>query len=373
MAKKIIESTTLTTTFTDEGDFLDKLRAVENDTEWYEVSADSIELAAVDGANPFPEMGGDPFNCVTISFNNGWTARPLRNTCLNSLLQRAEVAGTAIKKLFIADPNKFSSHLNTYLRLKDEKRKAMKALVQEGKVSAVHSAGYAVIPMPQIFEMTADYMADTLEDSSFIGGEWSWEMSTALYRVEDRRLLQAYSNLLGKYFQFKEISVSLRATSSDVAENAVRFSPRLVIDGVTIPLSADASVRHYGDDADIDMVADKLAGVFTSFSASCRVLSALADLSIQNTKNTMIKVFSKLAIPQKYAAEVVEHYDNTASNALLVYTGMCRVLNNMKAAGLEAAQLVMYEDLLAKVITFNATMWRNFDIPGTVSWNAKSN
>lgn len=352
-------------------DLHDQLTAVEESSEWEQCSADEIHFSETEGANPFEGFGGDEFSAVSFSRNYGITSIPLRYTALGSILQRAECFGNGIKRLFLADKEKFANHLNDYLGLKekDKRQSKMLALIQDGKLSALHSGSYTPIKMSSIFELVDDFVNE-FEKCSFLGGKWSWENCQAEYRINDTKLDKVYTSLIGKYITFKTIHIELLALSSDVAEAAVRFYPRFIIDGHNIPLSGGAAVKHVGK-VTVETVEERLGDVFKSFEASCRSLAALGDIFLNYKKNVMIKAFSKLNIPQKYAAEVAYKFSNTPTTALDVYTDMCSVLAELKASKLPDTTVLNYEEQLSKLITYNRNAWLRFDIPGEVSWNAK--
>ena len=349
--------------------FLDKLNMVATDTSWQECTADSILFAENPEGVPFEGFGGDEFECINLSLNHGWTFVPLRYTSLQSILSRAECYGNGIKRLFLANKSKFAEHLNDYFHLLTDGRKSkMLALIQEGKVSAIHSGSYKPIPMPEIFKILEDYIHD-FDNATFLYGEWSWESAQARYKIVDKQLEDVYTNLLKKYFNFKQVDIELMAISSDVAEAAVRFYPRFVLNNSTlVPLSCGASVKHIGA-VDLETVESRLGDVFTSFEAACRNLAALADVRINHKKNTMMKAYAKLNIPQKYAADICEKYQNIPTSALDVYTSMCEVLNAMKG-NVSDSSILNYEDALTKLITYNRASWNRLDVSGVVTWQA---
>lgn len=352
-------------------DLHDKLTNVEESSEWEQCTAEEIYFSETEGANPFEGFGGDEFSAVSFSRNYGITSIPLRYTALGSILQRAECFGNGIKRLFLADKAKFAAHLNDYISLKekDKRQSKMLALIQDGKLSALHSGTYTPIKMSSVFELVDDFVNE-FEKCSFLGGKWSWENCQAEYRINDTKLDKVYTSLIGKYITFKTIHIELLALSSDVAEAAVRFYPRFILDGHYVPLTCGAAVKHVGK-VSIDTVEERLGDVFKSFEASCRSLAALGDIFLNNKKNVMIKAFSKLNIPQKYAAEVANKYSNSPTTALDVYTSMCAVLGELKSSKLSDTTVLNYEEQLSKLITYNRNAWLRFDVPGEVYWNAK--
>lgn len=371
MRKSLIEISKLEAmTFLSYAELADHLGIVKDNSDWTIVRAEDTVFDGDSGANTFEAMGGDEFDCVTVSFDEGSTQVPLRYTALPSLLNRCEVSGDGIKKLFLADKERFAEHLNRYMSLKDKAKRQMLALVQDGKLSALHSNAYTPIEQSDIFALVEEYLND-FDNAKFINAEWSWEQTQALYEIQDNALLAVYRRLLQKHFPGKkDCTVQMRAISSDVAEAAVRFNTFLLIGSLSLPLGGSVSVKHMGK-VTIETVQEKMKGLFTSFEASCRSLAGLADIPVSHKKNAMIKIFTDLHIPQRYAAEICERYDNTMTNALDVYTSMADVLSVMKGKVTSSA-LLSYEESLARVITYPRNKWSSIDIPGVVAWGAAS-
>lgn len=357
-------------TFDNYSELSSHLESVEENTNWQYVNAESTLFEENVSGNPFPSLGGDEFECVQVSFDYGFSPIPLRYTALTSILSRAECFGNGIKRLFLANKRKFAEHINDYLSLKEGRKQKMLALIQDNKLSALHSGSYTPIAMSNIFKCVDSFISE-FEDVEFKYGIWSWESTEVSYEIEDVELRRIYTDLLSKYIpSVKDCSVELIAMSSDVAETAVHFYPCLVTaHSVKLPLSGGVSVKHIGK-VTLETVENRLNAVFSSFEASCRSLAALGDISIYNKKNAMIKAFSSLNIPQKYASDICEKYYNTKTTALDVYISMCEVISVMKGE-LSNTSVLNYEEVLAKLVTYNKSNWSRFDIAGTVTWNAK--
>ncbi|MBQ5641720.1 MAG: hypothetical protein IIV05_07930, partial [Ruminococcus sp.] len=159
MKKSLIEiSRPETKSFSGYAELADHLKAVTNASEWSIVRSEETSFDGDSGANTFEAMGGDEFSCVTVSFDEGGTQVPLRYTALTSILNRCEISGDGIKKLFLSDKEYFAKHLNRYLSLKDNAKRQMLALVQDGKLSALHSKAYTPISQTDVFELVEDYL-----------------------------------------------------------------------------------------------------------------------------------------------------------------------------------------------------------------------
>lgn len=351
-------------------DFFAKVKEVTDDSEWLECDVANIEFSQSPDANPFEELGGGEFDAVQFSPSGGWVYYPLRYTALSSILTRADISGNGIKELFLANKEQFATVLNWLIAVKNGRKSKMLALIQDRKLSALHSAAYKQINMADVFEQVDNYLFENFEDVEFKQGVWSYAASEAVYKLGDKELQEVYKKLLAKHFKSStRVSVELLATTSDVAETAVRYYPRLDCGNVAFPL-VGKGVKHIGN-ASLQKCRDALEELFISFEAAFRNVAALADIKIFNMKNTMIKAFTMLNVPQKHAAELCEQYDNVPSNALDVYTSMCRVLPTLRTR-LSRSAALNYEDTMSRMIMWNRSTWEHMDIPGVVAWGAKN-
>lgn len=355
--------------FANYGMFRDWLEEVNSVTEWKRVTSKHTTLSPY-GDNPFPQFGGDEFG-VSVSFDEGYTNIPFRKTALTSVMARADVTGKGLQRLFEADKEKFCEHINFYYTLKPKNKTEMLALIQDDKLSALHSGNYSIIPMSAVFDTVIDGLNDKCDSYKIKSCYWSWELSKIDVEITDRYFNSVYQQFLSKYLGNNEIKVHLKVISSDVADSAVRIVPYVIInDSSTLPLAGITATRHYGN-ANISAVMKGFDKAYPAYEASCRQLGALADVKIVHKRNAMIKAFTYLRIPQRYASALCEKYDNiTPSNALDVYLSMSEVFNIMQGK-LKELDIMKYQETLTKLISQSKAQWENYDVAGEVTWKAK--
>lgn len=354
-------------TFKDYQNFCDWLKVIDDVTEWRRVNSDVTLFEPFGDGNPFPALGGDEYG-VSASFDAGFNKVPFRHTALASVIARADITGKGIQRVFEADKDIFCRHLNEYYSLKPKKE--MLALIQDGKLSALHSGNYSIIPLGAIYDCVNEYLRERCTDVDICNCYWSWEISQVDIEINDEYFNGIYQKYLSKYLDSIS-NIKLRVISSDVADSAVRVIPYILSGKIVIPLAGVTATRHYGE-ADISAVKKGLNKTFLEFDSSFRQLAGLADIRLNNKKNVMIKAFSYLRFPQKYAAELCEWYQNTPTNALDVYTSMTEVFDRMKSK-LKTTDIMRYEEIFTKLIMFNQVRWEKFDVSGTVAWSAREN
>ena len=137
MRKSLIEiNRPETKRFGDYRQLADHLNEVKDSSEWTIVRAEDTSFDGESGANTFEAMGGDEFSCVSVSFDEGVTQIPLRYTALTSILNRCEVSGDGIKKLFVG-----------YLELPSSEDENYKANTRKGvDVEYIPTVKSALVP-----------------------------------------------------------------------------------------------------------------------------------------------------------------------------------------------------------------------------------
>ena len=179
--------------FTNFADFIDQLNEVSDVTEWVRTNLDNIKLEKLDNNNPFPNFGGDAYG-IGITIDDEPTI-PLRSTSINTLITRADVSGKGIQRVFDERNDLFCEHLNAYYALKPKKRKDCLALIQDGKLSALHSGSYAIIPLKGIFEAIENYFEDSFSKYTLRSAYWSWGYSEVDYSIQDKYFEDVYNKL----------------------------------------------------------------------------------------------------------------------------------------------------------------------------------
>lgn len=176
---------------------------------------------------------------------------PVRDCAIHTILKRAGINGTGLKKLEKAT---YAKVVNYCLQV--AKGDAL-IKVADGKVSAVHGGDdhdYCVLDMQTIFNMTSDYLKAHFKGSTYLEGSGSFDHSivSAMWTLGgNQELLDTYHQALEDHgIEDKSLAPALRLTTSDVAVSGVNLYPmmlsqtsnRVINLGSPIKLSHDRAI-----------------------------------------------------------------------------------------------------------------------------------
>lgn len=154
---------------------------------------------------------------------------PVRDCAIHTILKRAGINGTGLKKLEKATYAKIVNYC-----LQVAKGDAL-IKVADGKVSAVHGGDdhdYCVLDMQTIFNMTSDYLKAHFKGSTYLEGSGSFDHSivSAMWTLGgNQELLDTYHQALEDHgIEDKSLAPALRLTTSDVAVSGVNLYPMML-------------------------------------------------------------------------------------------------------------------------------------------------
>lgn len=212
--------------------FMEFLDQVETNAQWENYPTNTIMVFSAE-ENPglcdmIPAQESkekilkDTYANTGLLLKVGETYYPVGSTTIKTLENRARISGNALQDLERA---KFASVINDCLQV--TKGQAL-IRIHEGKVRAVHGgdkSDYAVLSMPELFEVAALYMRETYDRVKFSKGYFSHLLTTASWEIRDGELLDCYRELLLQYGQSapSELSAVIRVDSSDVAASGANI------------------------------------------------------------------------------------------------------------------------------------------------------
>ena len=151
---------------------------------------------------------------------------PVRDCAMHTILKRAGVSGTGLRKLEKATYAKVVNYC-----LKVARGDAL-IKIADGKVSAVHGGDehdYCVLDMEAVFSMTCDYLKAHFSGSTYLEGSGTYDHSiaSAMWTLEgNQELLDTYRQALKDHdLEDKALAPALRLTTSDVAASGANLYP----------------------------------------------------------------------------------------------------------------------------------------------------
>ena len=299
----------------------------------------------------------------------GETYYPVGSTTIKTLENRARISGNALQDLERA---KFASVINDCLQV--TKGQAL-IRIHEGKVRAVHGgdkSDYAVLSMPELFEVAALYMRETYDRVKFSKGYFSHLLTTASWEIRDGELLDCYRELLLQYGQSapSELSAVIRVDSSDVAASGANIFCSLLEGPEKRPLILGNALKlEHSGAATIEAFAGNVAQIFARHRETVEGLGKLFHVYVNYPANVMAGLMNRVGIGKQLTAQTVEQFKaghmGGGCSGYEVYCGICECIFLAQSRGMSVKGLLDLEEMVSRILTYRM---HDYDIPGVVSY-----
>ena len=366
--------------FAGEGEFLGFLKNRKDKTTWKTEASNNLRFEALvkDTArtdaivDDYRSMGKeeiieDTLDGTQLILKAGRESIPVRSCAIKTILERARISGNALSKV---DRDVFAKILNHCLKVADGQ--ALLKVADE-KVSAVHGgdkSDYSILEMYELFTKTSDYLNDNFNDVTYSGGFFDHSMVTAVWSLDGNdELVKAYKDLLNIHsVKCRELTASVRLTTSDVGISGANLYPSLIVDGRNISLGSPLKLEHKNG-ATMKDFERKLDMLYSQYDLAIGKLQNLISIIIKNPVNTMIGVMSKIGIPKKYGVPALEKFNAIHGTGMCsahdIYYGIAEVVFLMQCAGESGVKVTQMEETVARALNVK---WQEFDIPGEIKW-----
>lgn len=294
---------------------------------------------------------------------------PVRDCAIHTILKRAGINGTGLKKLEKAT---YAKVVNYCLQV--AKGDAL-IKVADGKVSAVHGGDdhdYCVLDMQTIFNMTSDYLKAHFKGSTYLEGSGSFDHSivSAMWTLGgNQELLDTYHQALEDHgIEDKSLAPALRLTTSDVAVSGVNLYPMMLSQTSNRVINLGSPIKLSHDrGATLQDFRNNLDKIFSRYQEAVKGIVGLMDIDIQNPVNCLHLIMKELKINQKIRNEVVElfvgQYGEEPCTAHDLYFAMHEAAFFAACEGFSAPRILKLEEDIAKTLVFD---WKGFDVYGSM-------
>lgn len=294
---------------------------------------------------------------------------PVGQTTMKSLENRARISGSALQDL---EKGKLARILNDCLQV--TKGNALIRL-HEGKVRAVHGgdpSDYAILPMPELFEVASIYVAENYDEAKFSFGFFSHSLVTASWELKDKGLLDTYRELLLQYGMVADdvLSASLRVHSSDVGVNGANIYYSLLLGAEKKPLVLGNALKlEHSNNVSIENFSQNMSQVFARYKETIEGLSRLFHIYVNYPANVMASVMIKAGIGKTLTAQTVEQFKAShgaeVCNGYEVYCGICESIFLAQSSGMGPKALTDLEEMVSRCLAYR---FHEYDIPGALNY-----
>lgn len=362
-------------TFEEESAFYKYLDDVEKRAEWFRAQSKDLTVEAVTKDSTCTPIGNINLEYLkedTIN-NSGLLIKTPDRSCflgisaIKSLKGRARIDGKALAEL---DKETLAYILNKCLKVSRGK-----SLLRfcEGKVRAVLSGDekdYSILSMPEVYEIAGAYIYSDFEYASFKSGCADHNLVNATWELRDRRLTEAYKELLERYGKTfnGELYASVRITTSDVGSSGANIFYTVSVQNQYIVLGENLKVRHKNCKGTEDFN-QNMASIFEYYKEALQEVLRLSEIWVNNPANAMIGVMKQAGFSKKLIAETVERFRAAAGDvpcsAYEIYCGICDVISIARQQETNARGLLLLEEKVAACVS---KRWHELDMPGEIKY-----
>lgn len=359
--------------FNEQEEFLNFLNYIERTSDWTTIKAKALRLFALKEDKDIEDYKKkgidegilmDTVKNTELILKAGKNYYPVRNCAIKTLLERAGINGSGLRKL-----NKpvYAKVLNEFLKVTNGI--ALLRIV-EGKVSATLGGDaheYAILNTEQIFLRSVAYLSKTFKNYRYLSGFYEHHLVSSVWEINDDQLLETYQKEIETHGKkTDEMIPLLRITTSDIGSSGANIYPILSFNNSIIPLGNPIRLEHKGQ-ANIQKFENQLSMIYGKYQVAMQGLTKLLSIPIQNPIYCFKNVCKKLSIPMKYTIEAVDlfqaQYGIEPCTAHDIYYGISEIIYMFSYEGETGSRITQMEETIARAISIN---WKDYDIPGNI-------
>lgn len=336
----------------------------------YNIPLELLEDSANKGEKGAPWEQSTEGTRLLLKVANQWV--PVGASAAKNLQARLGIDKKAIDNAKAASDDKNGRFFNSVLKINRDKARIK---VADGKIRAINSSDYTILPIPDVFACVDDYLLDVYPDAEFVVSSYTHEATWCQYSLDaySDTLLSAYSALGGTFTgpggTSGKLVPGLTVFTSDVAQAAARVTPSLSLGGATIPLNSKIAIPHLGKNS-IQTFMERLDELLSCFTKGLQSINDLNSITVKNPINTAKRVFKEiLELPRKESLEVIEDFE-TMGKATVTAFDLLLVVNEIAQRRIEKDPNDLFEcirltDKVTKAITVR---WNRHEYAGQYPW-----
>lgn len=368
------------TTFADPGELLEFLAERGKTSSWIRKPTRMLRLVPINeeaermgssAGTDWEEILKDTQENTKLALKIRGEAYPVRSCAINTILKRAGISGSGLRKL---ETGNYAKVVNYCLKV--AKGDAL-IKIADGKVSAVHggdASDYDILDMRTIFEVTMQYLNNNFKGSNYVEGSGVYDHSvvSAMWELGgNQELLDTYRRALADHgMTGHAISPAVRLTTSDVAASGANIYPMLLCGNAnrTINLGSPIRLAHTGG-ADITKYMANLRMLFSRYQDAITDITKLMDIEIRNPLNCLRLVMRKIGISKKLVNEVADLFINQNGTGPCTAHDLYFAMNEASffgaCEGMQGNSILSLEEQVTRALQLD---WREFDVAGAIKW-----
>lgn len=245
---------------------------------------------------------------------------PVGISAIKGLAKRAGMMVEGWDKLRKGNPQGLSNVLDTFLK---ETKGFLTVLVEDEKVRAVNSGGYAACPATTVLKAVNQWIENEYPDAEFVSAYANHDYVT--WRIN----LDAYTdNILGAFPELKNngFSPAMTIALSHTGESSVSFSPCLHIGDIYFPICEGINAPHIAKGKFSERMAamesavkTNLFSVFPKITEVSKRIDSMRNINVSNAYNALLRGMKSLGLPKIQAMEAAEQFKQLFGSTATAY------------------------------------------------------
>ena len=247
--------------------------------------------------------------------------------------------------------------------------------VCNGKVTAVGSNEYCIMPIDQLFEQTVATLRSTFHDLAFMDGFNSLEYTRANYAIggNDAEVLRKkYESVMKQGSRpIPGMAFTVKIQTSNAKNSAATITPIITSStGARIPIGSCIRVdhKHKPGREGIDLLTDLASGVYAKFGDVNTKITAMSETVINRPRDCLINLCKKAGLRNKLIGECADNLSlfldgcdpNRGCTMFDIYVSICEMTVYAEAAGFSDRDIHEIEEGIARIANYR---WKELDKP----------
>lgn len=382
----------------DKDELMDEVCRMEADSHWDSGVAGSgiavfgIEPLEVPGVQADAKNGGGKYGFIAnadsldeatildtangcgllVSYN--YNLHAARDTAVSGLHETAKLYGSAFGRM---DAHTHATVLQYGLNV----AKTTNLVLQRcGKVSAVHSSSYEIMPISRLLQILDKELPSRFGECKFLRGTNGHALTTAMWSLNDAQqdILDRYQKALDSAGFPTIMPVAWMPAvyfeSSDTALSAARAVPVFIDDaGCVSRFTEGVQIKHVKSAGGCGKFAEEVEKMWSLFDESMEKIADMAKVIVNHPANAFVGVCNKLQIPAKWAEKTRAFLDGYQVNgqqlsAHDIYVIATRIPKHAKELGAAETVIKSLTEQIGKMLDVE---WKDYDVGGSVAWGNK--
>ncbi|MGF7010547.1 hypothetical protein M2146_001071 [Lachnospiraceae bacterium PF1-22] len=266
----------------------------------------------------------------------------VRDTACSSLADRFGLAGKSLVRSFKTQKDMYVNFANGGFKLWGNE--SGKMLIRDGKISAIHSKNYAILPTVNILEALHGCLYKDFPDWEMTLAEITHSISYIQYEFPEQKeeILHTLNRILSRHNHnsIDDAMPMIILTCSDTATSGVNIYTGLKYKNMIIRTGNVLRIRHYGDEKDaLAEFKKNCEKIHALFKDSTDRLEKMETITMSYPVDALIHIAHDLGLSKKATYKVADDYGLTRANketALNVYLLLWDIVEESMPEGVEA-------------------------------------